>query len=58
MWVTADSYIRQELLPNGHYEIKGAHIEYWDDTGFTADRDFTDDNTLAHGDYIFYREIK
>lgn len=73
MWVTADGYIRQELLPNGRYdearggrqsaytgryEIRGTHVEYWDDTGFTADGDFTDDNTLAHGGYIFYREIK
>ncbi|WP_276482345.1 Atu4866 domain-containing protein [Paraflavitalea pollutisoli] len=71
MWVTADGYIRQELLPNGRYdeargnrqsaytgryEIKGTHIDYWDDTGFTADGTFTDNDTLQHGGYIFYRE--
>lgn len=73
MWVTADGYIRQELLPNGRYdearggrksayqgryEIKGKHIDYWDDTGFTADGEFIDENTLQHGGYIFYRENK
>jgi hypothetical protein len=73
MWVTADGYIRQELLPNGkydeargtkqsaytgRYEVNGAHIMYWDDTGFTADGDFKDDDTLYHGGYIFYREKK
>lgn len=72
MWVTADGYIRQELLPDGRYdeargnkqsaytgryEIEGTHIEYWDDSGFTADGDFTDDNTLSHGGYVFYREV-
>lgn len=71
MWMTADKYIRQELLPNGRYdeargnrqsaytgryEIKGDHIDYWDDTGFTADGKFVDENTLHHGGYIFYRE--
>ncbi|WP_298739798.1 Atu4866 domain-containing protein [uncultured Chitinophaga sp.] len=71
MWVTRDNYIRQELLPNGRYdeargdrqhaytgryEISGNYIEYWDDSGFTADGEFTDDNTLHHGGYIFYRQ--
>lgn len=71
MWKTADKYIRQELLPNGRYdeargnrqsaytgryEIKGDHIDYWDDTGFTADGKFVDEDTLHHGGYIFYRE--
>jgi uncharacterized protein len=70
MWVTADGRIRHELLPNGRYdeargqqqsayqgryEITGTHIEYWDDTGFTADGDFVDKNTLHHGGMIFYR---
>lgn len=51
MWVTADHHIRQELLPNGRYDeargtrasaytgrywVNGTHIEYKDDTGFTA----------------------
>lgn len=71
MWVTADGYIRQELLPGGRYdeqrgtkkstyigryEIAGSHIAYWDDTGFTADGDFEGENILHHGGYIFYRE--
>ncbi len=73
MWVTGDGYIRQELLPNGRYdeargnrksaytgryELKGTYIYYWDDTGFKADGNFTDDNTLSHGGYTFYQEIK
>ncbi len=32
-----------------------AHIEYWDDTGFTADGEFTDD-VLHHVGLQFYRE--
>jgi 5-hydroxyisourate hydrolase-like protein (transthyretin family) len=70
MWVTDDGYIRHELLPDGRYdeargnrqsayrgryEVKGTHIDYWDDTGFTADGEFVDDNTLHHGGMIFRR---
>ena len=70
MWVTADGYIRHELLPTcrydeargarrsayqGRYEIRGNHIEYWDDTGFTADGDFID-GVLHHAGMILYRE--
>ncbi|MBP1081953.1 hypothetical protein JOC74_002446 [Bacillus capparidis] len=70
MWVTADGYIRQELLPNGRYDeargtiksaytgsytIKGNHIDYVDDTGFTADGEFRDD-VLYHAGMVFYRE--
>ena len=70
MWVTADGRIRQELLPNGRYdeargarksayqgryEVRGNHIDYWDDTGFTADGEFRED-VLYHGGMIFYRE--
>lgn len=70
MWVTGDGHVRQELLPNGRYdeargkrksayqgryEVKGNHIDYWDDTGFTADGEFVDD-ILYHGGMIFYRE--
>ena len=57
MWVTADGHIRHELLPNGRYDeargskrsayrgplsSRGSHIDYVDDTGFTADGDFVD----------------
>ncbi|CAA9395303.1 FIG00984080: hypothetical protein, partial [uncultured Leptolyngbya sp.] len=55
MWVTKDGYIRHELLPNGRYDeargqkqsayqgsytLTGNHIDYVDDTGFTADGEF------------------
>lgn len=69
LWVTEDGHVRHELLPNGRYveargsreraylgryEVTGTHIEYWDDTGFTADGDFIDD-VLHHGGMILYR---
>ncbi len=71
MWVTADGHIRQELLPNGRYDeargtrksaytgrysIAGTRIDYVDDTGFTADGEFVDADTLHHGGYVFHRE--
>lgn len=70
MWVTADGYVRHNLLPNGRYdeargsresayqgryEIRGNHIDYWDDTGFTADGNFVD-GVLHHGGMILYRK--
>lgn len=70
MWVTADGYIRQELLLGGRYdeargnrksayqgryEVTGDHIRYWDDTGFEADGEFID-GALHHVGMIFYRE--
>jgi putative ligand-binding protein with streptavidin-like fold len=70
MWVTDDGNVRHELRPNGRYdeargnrqsayrgryEVTGTHIEYWDDTGFTADGDFVDENTLHHGGMILRR---
>lgn len=70
MWVTDDGHIRHELLPNGRYdeargnqesayqgryEVEGTHIDYWDDTGFTADGKFVDQNALHHGGMIFRR---
>lgn len=70
LWVTADGRIRHELLANGRYveargtrerayqgryEVTGTHIEYWDDTGFTADGDFIDD-VLHHAGMILYRQ--
>jgi hypothetical protein len=71
MWVTPDGRIRHELLPNGRYdeargnrqsayqgryEVRGNHIDYWDDTGFTADGTFVSENELHHGGMIFRRE--
>lgn len=70
MWVTEDGFIRQELLPDGRYDeargnkrsayqgrykITGNHIEYWDDTGFTADGKFVND-VLHHVGLRFHRE--
>ena len=69
LWVTADGYIRHELLPNGRYVeargekerayegrylVLGDHIEYRDDTGFTADGDFKD-GILYHAGMVLYR---
>ncbi|CQR58390.1 Atu4866 domain-containing protein [Paenibacillus riograndensis] len=72
MWVTADDYIRHELLTNGRYDeargnrksaytgsytITGNHIDYVDDTGFTADGEFRD-GILYHAGMILFRESK
>lgn len=69
LWVTADGYIRHELLPNGRYVeargdrekayegrywLAGDHIEYRDDKGFTADGDFKD-GILYHAGMVLYR---
>lgn len=71
MWVTGDGQIRQELLANnrydeargsrqsayqGRYEVRENEIFYWDDTGFTADGIFVNDDELHHGGMIFFRE--
>jgi len=73
MWVTSDGHIRHQLLANGRYdeargsresayrgryEVRGNHIDYWDDTGFTADGTFVDENTLHHGGMIFHRRVE
>jgi len=70
MWVTEDGRIRHELLPNnrydeargeresayqGRYRVTDNYIEYWDDTGFTADGEFIDD-VLYHGGMVLYRQ--
>lgn len=72
MWVTLDGRIRHELLPNGRYdeargdrksayqgryEVRGNHIDDWDDTGFTADGTFVSDDELHHGGMIFRRDL-
>lgn len=69
MWHTAEGGIRHELLPNGRYveargdregaytgkyTVIGNHIDYVDDTGFTADGDFID-GVLYHGGMILHR---
>lgn len=70
MWATADGNVRHNLLPNGRYDeargsresayrgrykVTGSYIEYWDDTGFTADGTFVDADTLHHGGMILRR---
>lgn len=72
MWVTKDGYIRHNLLPNdrydeargqkksayqGSYTLIGNHIDYVDDTGFTADGEFRD-GVLYHGGMVLCREAK
>ncbi|WP_237400738.1 Atu4866 domain-containing protein [Rhodovulum sulfidophilum] len=69
LWITDDGHVRHELLPGGRYveargsrerayqgryEISGSHIEYWDDTGFTANGDFID-GVLHHAGMILRR---
>jgi hypothetical protein len=71
MWATGDGRNRQELLATGRYdeargarksayrgryEVRGNHIDYWDDTGFTADGTFVSANELRHGGMVFFRE--
>lgn len=71
MWVTEDGHIRHELLPNGRYDeqrgsrksayrgryaISGSHIDYVDDTGFSADGEFASPDVLHHGGMVFRRE--
>ena len=70
LWVTADENIRHELLPDGRYieargtreraytgryEVTGKHIDYWDDTGFTADGVFVARDVLHHAGMVLVR---
>ncbi|MGW6441439.1 Atu4866 domain-containing protein [Lentzea sp. NPDC055074] len=70
MWVTADGYIRQELRADGRYDeargerpsaytgrytVTGTHLDYVDDTGFTATGDVRD-GVLHHEHLVLYRE--
>ena len=69
IWQTADGYIRHELLPGGRYDeargkissayrgsytLSGDHIDYVDDTGFTADGEFRD-GVLYHAGMVLQR---
>jgi len=40
----------------GRYEVRGNYIDYWDDTGFTADGTFVEEDVLHHGGMVFHRE--
>ncbi|WP_240538740.1 Atu4866 domain-containing protein [Halomonas sp. SH5A2] len=70
IWVTKDGQIRHELSADnryeeargkresayqGHYQVTGNYIEYWDDTGFTADGEFID-GVLYHAGMVLYRK--
>ncbi len=70
MWVTEGGRIRHELLPDGRYDeargtrksayqgrytLTGDHIDYVDDTGFTADGDFRR-GVLYHAGMVLHRE--
>ncbi|MEU9133345.1 Atu4866 domain-containing protein [Kitasatospora sp. NPDC048540] len=70
MWVTADGHIRQALLADGRYDeargdrpsaytgrytVTGDHLDYVDDTGFTATGDVRD-GVLFHEHLVLYRE--
>lgn len=69
LWVTDDGHVRHALLPNGRYDeargrresayrgrytVTGDHIDYVDDTGFTADGTFVD-GVLHHGGMVLRR---
>jgi NADP-dependent 3-hydroxy acid dehydrogenase YdfG len=69
LWVTPDGRIRHELRADGRYveargdheaayvgryEVSEDHVEYVDDTGFTADGDFRDD-VLHHAGMVLHR---
>ena len=69
MWMTADGFIRHRLLAEGRYDeargktesayrgryaVRGDHIDYWDDTGFTAEGDFIA-GVLYHAGMVLYR---
>ncbi|QKW51618.1 Atu4866 domain-containing protein [Streptomyces buecherae] len=69
-WVTEDGHIRRELLPDGRddeargerasaytgrYTVTGSHLDYVDDTGFTATGDIRD-GVLCHEHLVLYRE--
>ena len=71
MWMTADGRSRHELLPDGRYDegrdgrphayqgsyrVTGSHIDYVDDTDFTADGDFVEDDVLRHAGMVLRRE--
>ncbi|MDM8084029.1 Atu4866 domain-containing protein [Cellulomonas cellasea] len=70
LWSTDDGRIRHRLLPDGRYDeargdrehayrgqywVEGDHIEYLDDTGFTADGDFID-GVLHHAGMVLRRQ--
>lgn len=71
LWATADGRVRHALLASGRYdeargdresayqgryEVRGSHVDYWDDTGFTADGEFAGPDVLHHGGMVLRRQ--
>ncbi len=69
LWVTGDGHICHILLPEGRYieargdkeaaytgsyTVTGDHIDYKDDTGFTATGDFRE-GILYHAGMVLYK---
>lgn len=72
LWVTDDRRVRHALLPDGRYDeargtresayrgryrVTGNHIDYVDDTGFTADGVFVSEHVLHHGGMVLRRVV-
>lgn len=70
MWIAENGHIRHELLSNNRYDeargnrksayprdynVTGNHIDYKDDTGFTADGEFKN-GILYHAGMVLYKE--
>ena len=70
LWATADNNIRHELLAGGRYfeargdgsvtyrgayQVTGNHIDYQDDTGFTANGEFRN-GILYHAGMVLTRQ--
>lgn len=70
MWVTGDGHVRHRLLPDGRYDeargtresayrgrytVTGNRIDYVDDTGFTADGVFVEQDVLHHAGMVLRR---
>ncbi|MFF0585120.1 Atu4866 domain-containing protein [Streptomyces sp. NPDC003781] len=68
---SSEREFRQELLPDGRYDeargdqrsaytgrytVTGNHLDYVDDTGFTATGDLRD-GVLHHEHLVLYREL-
>ena len=71
LWMTADGRIRHEFLTSSRYdeargdrqsayqsryEVRGSHVDYWDDTCFTADGEFVGPDLLHHDGMVFHRK--
>lgn len=46
---SAINHSNKKGRPSCRYEVKGIRIDYWDDTGFTADGTFVSEDEFRHG---------